>query len=185
MSLEVYGPVTAQFEDIFLNDKDRQLRVRFNPKVSSFKTTVLETKTDTIGGKYPFFFRNGNVGYKEFPINGLISYWMDEQEDFISRSALGLDGDTKLPTTNLTDYNIAAERKMKLEVLNWLNNGKPKLFRSPTEGNYLVRLMNVSLTPEDKLSRMIHSFSATAYECGSTDMESLRENDIIPEVSNG
>lgn len=177
--------VTSNFEDIFLSDKDRQLRVRFNPKISSFKTTIIETKTDTIGGKYPFFFRNGNVEYKEFPINGLISYWMDEQEDFISRSALGLDDDTKLPTTNLTDYNIVAERKMKLEVLNWLNNGKPKLFRSPTEGNYLVRLMNVSLTPEDRLSRMIHSFSATAYECGSTDIESLRKNDIIPEVNNG
>ena len=185
MLLEVYGPVTIKFEDIFLSDKDRQLRIRFNPKVPSFKTTVLESKTDTIGGKYPFFFRNGNVEYKEFPINGLISYWMDEQEDFISWSTLGLDDDTKLPTTNLTDYNIAAERKMKLEVLKWLNNGKPKLFRSPAEGNYLVRLMNVSLSPEDKLSRMIHSFSATAYECGPTTTESLRENGIIPEVDNG
>jgi hypothetical protein len=31
--------------------------------------------------------------------------------------------------------------------MNWLNNGKPKLFRSPSEGNYIVRLMSVSLTP--------------------------------------
>jgi hypothetical protein len=48
-------------------------------------------------------------------------------------------------TTNLTSYNITAERIFKLAVLEWLNNGKPKLFRSPTEGNYIVRLLNVSL----------------------------------------
>ena len=29
--------ITANFEDIFLSDGKRQLRVRYNPKVSSFK----------------------------------------------------------------------------------------------------------------------------------------------------
>jgi len=48
--------------------------------------------------------------------------------------------------------------------LEWLNNGEPKLFRSPGEGNYIVRLMNVSLSPEDTLGRMLHNFSCTAYE---------------------
>jgi hypothetical protein len=45
-----------------------------------------------------------------------------------------------------------------LEVLEWLNNGEAKIFRSPTEGNYIVRLMNVSLTPNDTLGRMLHTF---------------------------
>jgi len=36
-----------------------------------------------------------------------------------------------------------------MAALDWLNDGKPKLFRSPAEGNYLVRLMNASLTPND------------------------------------
>jgi hypothetical protein len=71
------------FEDMFLSDGKRQLRVQFNPKVSSFKTTLLESKIDTIGGKYPFFFRNGNVRYKEFPISGLISTLMDTEEEFM------------------------------------------------------------------------------------------------------
>ena len=66
--------------------------------------------------------------------------------------------------TNLTSDNIYLERNFKLEVLEWLNNGKPKIFRSPTEGNYIVRLMNVSLSPTDSLNRMIHTFSCTAYE---------------------
>jgi len=76
------GTVKADFEDAFLFDGERQLKIRFNPKVSSFKTTLLESKIDTIGGKHPIFFRNGTTEYKEFPISGLISFHMDENARF-------------------------------------------------------------------------------------------------------
>jgi hypothetical protein len=85
----------------------------------------------------------------------------------------------KIRTSNLTDYNMAAERAFKLAVLEWLNNGKPKLFRSPAEGNYVVRIMNVSLSPDDKLSRMLHTFSATGYECAAADYETLEKMNLV------
>ena len=50
--------ITAEFEHMFLSDGEKQLKIKYNPKVSSFKDTILEQKTDTIGGKYPFFFKN-------------------------------------------------------------------------------------------------------------------------------
>ena len=59
------------------DDGKKQLKIRFNPKVSSFKNDIQEQKIDTIGGKYPFIFRNGIVCYKEFPISGLISFQQD------------------------------------------------------------------------------------------------------------
>ena len=175
--------ITPQFEDIFLSDSERQLKIRFNPKVSSFKDTILEQKQDTIGGKYPFFFRNGQVKYKEIPISGLISYFMDDEEMFISLEDIGLVKDDK--TINLTNDNFAAERKFKLEVMDWLNNGKFKLFRSPSEGTYVVRLMNVSLSPNEQLGRMLHTFSATGYEClDSSDYDSLQKNNVINPFTN-
>jgi hypothetical protein len=70
----ISNTVVADYEDMFLYDGSVQLKVRFNPQVNTFKTDILETKTDTIGSKYPFVFRNGTVCYKEFPISGLISY---------------------------------------------------------------------------------------------------------------
>ena len=225
-SNEVY----ADFEDAFLFDGERQLKIKYNPKVSSFKNDILESKTDTIGSKYPFIFRNGHVNYKEFPISGLISYWSDDEELFMKMEDIGIDDISKVlramtvrneisiahvkyvynydadnvliygdediktrdqqnardelvelyennrkyavekflsknyKTTDLTNYNIAAERRFKLEVLEWLTNGKPKLFRSPNEGNYIVRLLNTSLTPTDSVGRMLHTFNSTAYE---------------------
>lgn len=219
--------VYADFWDMFLFDGEKQLKVAYNPQVSSFKSTILENKQETIGNKYPFIFRNGNVNYKEFPVQGLISYLEDEQELFLTNKDLGLDTNnftrestvidghapskaylqalkyagidpdgltesyentkefrtefqTKLfRTTNLEDYNIAAERIFKLAVLDWLNNGKPKLFRSATEGNYLVRLLNNSLSPQTTVGRMLHEFSSTAYEIADTSYESLNTYGII------
>lgn len=173
--------VNVDFEDMFLYDGKKQLKIRFNPKVSSFKSTILENKQDTIGGKYPFIFRNGYVNYKEFPISGTISYLGDEIGIFLDKnkylkneevmdlldSSSNINGDLSdfYNSTNQTRENVYNERQFKMEVLNWLTNGKPKVFRSPVEGNYLVKLMNVSLTPlSDGIGRMIHNFSATAYE---------------------
>lgn len=164
--------VMADFEDMYLYDGERQLKLRFNPNVSSFKNDLLESKTDTIGSRYPFIFRNGNVKYKEFPITGLISYLMDDQAFFLDKIKLG---PLEMETTDLISENVRAERIFKLEVMEWLNNGKPKLFKSPTEGNYLVRLMNVSLQPNAVTGRMLHTFSSTAYEIGNTSYQTLEE----------
>jgi hypothetical protein len=138
-----------------LFDGKRQLKIQFNPKVSSFKTVMLENKKTTLGNKYPFIFRNGSVAYKEFPINGLISLLIND-DNF---SDIEYIEDSKTVKTDITDNNITSERLFKLEVLNWLNNGEVKLFKSPQEGNYIVRLMNVNFTPIDQISRMLHNFS--------------------------
>ena len=184
--------ILVDFEDAFLFDGERQLKIKYNPKVSSFKTTILESKSDTLGSKYPFIFRNGNVEYKEFPISGLISYLMDDEDLFTvkandktleSRSSTVSNKSHRNKeiekTTDLTGTNIYNEREFKMEVLNWLNNGKVKLFRSPSEGNYMVRLMNVSLAPNDTVGRMLHTFSATAYEVAEYDYNNLNKYNMI------
>ena len=167
--------IYADFEDAFLFDGKRQLKIRYNPKVSSFKKDLLETKTDTIGGKHPFIFRNGRVYYSEFPISGLISYQMDEENLFLSEEDYGLTE----KTTNLTGENIAAERVFKMKVLEWLTNGEPKVYRSPAEGNFVVRLMNSSLSPNDTVGRMLHTFSSTAYEIAECNYTTLGEMGFI------
>lgn len=176
--------ITADFEDMFLFDGKRQLKIRFNPKVSSFKSTVLESKMDTLGGKYPFVFRNGNVEYKEFPIAGLLSLISDPNELFLEgvqskqllyRSEAIGDEYINPGDTHVTMDNIRRERQFKMEALSWLTNGQPKLFRSPGEGNYIVRIMNVSMTPVDLVGRMLHNFNSTAYEIAECNFDNLNK----------
>jgi hypothetical protein len=68
---------------MYLIDPDgSQLKIKYNPNISSFKNTILETKIDTIGGNFPFIFRNKKVKYKEMNISGLLSYLSDEDQLF-------------------------------------------------------------------------------------------------------
>ena len=192
--------VYADFDDMFLYDGERQLKLRLNPQVSSFKTQLAESRSETIGSKYPFFFRNARVGYKTFPISGLVSMRTDDNEFFVNyediiREDFIADRDATDTVeskkkwskvynhTNLLSENFASERLFKLEVLDWLNNGKVKLFRSPGEGNYLVRVMDTSLSPNAQIGRMLHTVSTTAYECADCIYEKLVEYGIIKNVS--
>ena len=39
--------VYSDFEDAFLYDGNKQLKIKYNPKIASFKADILETKIDT------------------------------------------------------------------------------------------------------------------------------------------
>ena len=177
--VEMIIPIKVYFEDAFLYDGNRQLKIRFNPTISSFKSVVAETKKTTLGRKYPFILRNGILNYKEFPINGLISYQMDNDELFISKKDLELQWRDPSSFTDITDENLNYERRFKLAVLDWLNNGEIKLFKSPQEGTYIVRLTNVSLSPNTQLGRMLHTFSCTASEVSDFDISALNNYSLL------
>ena len=175
-SNKIYSEIIqADFEYAFLYDGKRQLKIKYNPKMTKFTNTRLEQKIDTIGGKHPFIFRNGQVNYNEFPVGGLISYFMDEEQMFMSEEEFSAQD----KTTNYTVDNIVQERTFKMKVLEWLNNGEPKIFRSPTEGNFIIRLLKVSLNPETKLGNLLHNFSGTAYEIADYNYQNLRNYNFI------
>lgn len=184
----------VNFEYSFLYHNGVQLRLQFNQKVNSFKHTVLSSKQDTLGDKYPHLTRNGYAYYAEFPISGLISlhmdsdqtffnlnddgYWYDDNKVVPSDKYLDVDGDRKFDL-NLTHDNIYVERRFREKVEEFLNNFDYKLYKSPTEGNIVVVLQNVSLTPNATLGRMIFDFSATAYEVMDNTLQNLNEFGII------
>ena len=82
-------------------------------------------------------------------------------------------------STALNDNNIFIERKFREKVEEFLSDGNYKLYKSPTEGNLLIDIINVSMTPNDTLGRMIFEFSGTAYEVGDTSIENLNRYGII------
>lgn len=184
LSVITSKPTMALLEDMFLSDETRTLRIKFNPQVSSYSRTLMESSSQTIGSKYPFIKRNGNVNYRQFSISGLISHFMDEEELFTSREEL-YNGHTALyeeynSNNRINDYNdFILERKFREKVEEFLYDGKVKLFKSTPEGTLLVRLMNVSLNPEQSLGRMLYSFSATAYEIDEVNLNTLKKYEIL------
>lgn len=164
-------PVMIVFQDIFLSNDKMQIKVKYNPSISSFQTVISESRTETLGGQYPIIRRNGNLKYKTFPISGLITAFCDEEGLFLNKENIY---GTETLINLYQDYNeenqideykdFIYEREFREKIMEFLYDNSIKLFRSTTEGNILVKIMDVSFSPNESLGRMLYTFSATAYE---------------------
>ena len=169
----------------FLEENNKQLKITFDPNISTFSNRVNDFKIETVGGKFPFISRNAAVQYRTFAITGTIASDMDDhelffnQDNYYNKKYFGDDSTLYLADKyreiaserGLYHRNFILEKDFRNEVLKFLGNGKPKLFKSATEGNIIVRLTDVSITPNQTLSRLICSFSATVDEIDDATME--------------
>lgn len=174
------------FEDSFLVGKDgQQLKITYDNTLDSLKYTQYISKTDTIGSKYPFIRQNATTCYKTFPISGLITFLQDENELFISKDDLFINNQIRAlydeynNRENITKYNdYIRERKFREKVMEFLIKDDVKLYRSTTEGNILIKLMDVSFAPKTELGRYLYSFSATAVECEECNIDNYSKYNI-------
>lgn len=185
--VEIY----PEFYDMLILRQDKQLAIRFDDKIQSLKPVVNRVKIDTLGGKYPRFAENARMNYKQFQISGIVSAeadfnrkFMDETDETWEYNLESYDdnigniwqvrNDTLVESTEnpvkesfhdtYLHNNWYWEREFREQATKWLNDGEPKLFRSMTEGNLLVILTDINLTPNETLGRRLYNFSATAYE---------------------
>lgn len=164
----------------------KQLKLKYDFQISSYKTNISESKTDTLGSQYPYIRRNGNLYYRSFPITGTITEYMDEASLLTDTSEM-FDGYYNYYTTfknSETDeyvnrYDYITERKFREQVEEFLYNAKPKLYKSMQEGNIFIKLMEVSLTPKNELGRLVYSFSGTAYEIDKADIKTFDSYSLI------
>lgn len=177
----ITNPIMRNFNYSFLLGKDnQQLKLKFDNTMPNFKYQIYDSKTDPIGAKFTSIARNANTYYKTFPINGLISFNMDEAELFCNKRVIYNYTDIielykNYNTDNgIEQYDYIYEREFRNKVLEFLQDGEFKLFKSPTEGNIIIRLTEVSCVPNQTLGRLIYSFSATASEMDEPTMENYK-----------
>jgi hypothetical protein len=178
-------PVSVSLEDCFLVKNNTQLKLRFDPSVTNFRRVVKDSVIETIGSKYPFVIRNGHIKYHSFSYGGLISCQMDNNNIFTSYGELfpyetlrqlNLNRNSEENINSYNDYLL--ERKFREKVMDFLTDPQPFLFRSPTEGNMIVKLTDVSFTPNATLGRMIYSFSGSFTEVADNTVENYDYYDI-------
>lgn len=190
--IQIRQPIMIVFDDIFLIDRQQQLKVKFDPQVNNYSHVVSQTLTQTIGSKYPFIRRNGNTDYRTFSLNGTISYLMDLREDGMKASPselYGMDQNKNdiylnyyVPFNNSNGINIyndsVRQRDFREKVIQFLYRNTVKLYKSTTEGNLLVKLMNISFTPNNTLSRHIYSFTCTAQQVDDFNIQNCNKYGI-------
>ena len=179
------NPIMMILDYAYLTTANRQLKMSFNQTVSSLTKVVMDTTTSTIGAKYPFIKRNANVEYLQMPISGLISFNDDIDGLFYSRAELlGANNisayDIYNEANSITNLNdVVYERAFREKVLDFLNDNAVKLYRSPTEGNILIKLTGISLSPVTGVGRLIYSFNATAIEIADNNIKNYEKYEII------
>lgn len=175
----VEGPILSVFDHAFLTGEGTQLCVKFNPNISGFKHNVSDNITTTIGGQFPYISRNGSMHYRSFSLSGTIAYEMDAEHQFSSRTSIYGDWINVYGSYFVNHYynqrnDRITQRKFRELVETYLYDDIPKLFRSTPEGNILVRITDVNLTPNNQLGRMIYDFSCTATEIGDCTIDNYK-----------
>ena len=170
--------IHCDFYGSLFSDKNKTLKITFNFQPTNRANAMNRTKVDTLGGQYPIFTQNSKLKYHTYSINGRISS-EDGGELFLPRKEVfgneyynyRYNPETTSPH-NAECQGIKSnndwlyEREYRDAAEEWLNNGKPKLFRSMTEGNMVVILDSVTMTPDTVLGRRLYDFNATMYEIG-------------------
>ena len=172
-------PLMMEFEYSYLvGQNGQQLKLKFNNQVSNFQRKISESQIETIGNKYPFVRRNGYMDYKQFPLTALISHFTDEDGLMINRNDMYSSTTLELydawnNENRITPWNdVTYERDFREKVQDFLMDGTPKLFRSPTEGNILVQLTGITFAPFTS-ARYLYSFSCTANEIADCTISNL------------
>ena len=228
--------ILCEFEDVFLTEKSlvetyegselvsregKQLKIKYDPVVSSFKYQTAESRTETLGSRYPYIRRNATLYYRTFPISGLVTRYMDDSNKQLFIEDVDLfGGQTSVNVSRARrqnrlnsiydrdpsvyqhregerwengelvsqtepiyyDYNeqydYYHERIFREAVQDFLYNANPKIYRSETEGNILIKLMDVNFTPVQELGRLLYRFTATAYEIDEPSLENFEKYGI-------
>ena len=148
---------------LYLSRGGSKFEIRYNPKVSNFKYSVQEQNIQTLGSVYPFIRRNGMQCFRQFNIEGMISARVENDLKF-----------------NSFADEVEGEKTYRDSLVSFLYNEAPVVFSSATEGEMIVRLMNVSLTPNVQLGRRIYSFTAQAIEVAEFTQENVAKYCNVP-----
>ena len=124
------------------------------------------------------------MNYMQIPISGMISSEMDEENLFTSKEEI-YGKQYNLYKQYNEDNNISIhndwiyEKEFRNKVEDFLYNEDVKILRSPTEGNFLVKIMDISLSPNTTLGRRLWTFNGTAYEIDDFTLDKCEEYGIL------
>lgn len=175
-------------ENAILNYKQFSIKGMISAEADAYQK-FLEKKEVYSGNlnNYYSVYKENN-GIKDLARNDFQKWIKDTVQDYPENNIVG---DTNYRFLTTTENDWMWEREFREELVEWLNDGEPKLYRSMPEGSMVVMLTDVNLTPMQGRSRLNWDFTATVYEIAEADsLELLDSLGIyktvkLPEVTQG
>lgn len=145
--------VTAEFEGVFLSNKEDNYELLYNLDLTSIENNLSNATFIPLNSKFPVVV-SGTTDYTSFGVSAL----------FIS--ADGVD--------DVGNLNLRMERARKENLLTFLKDGKPKVYR---DGHGRLKLVMVVGSPTENPSKVkggISDFSVNFVEIGGMDADTLK-----------
>lgn len=175
-------------ENAILNYKQFSIKGMISAEADAYQK-FLEKKKVYSGNLNNYYSAyKENSGIKDLARNDFQEWIKDTSRDYPQSNMVG---DTSYRFLTTTENDWMWEREFREELVEWLNDGEPKLYRSMPEGSMVVMLTDVNLTPMQGRSRLNWDFTATVYEIAEADsLELLDSLGIyktvkLPEVTQG
>lgn len=198
---EFYDTVTTFDGFWLLGEEDYQFSFIYNGVIGEISHVKPVDIIETIGGKYPYIVRSSELDYRRYQFSGTLTSHQDVLGLFASENysvAISPDptvpisyvelkyGDEKLLNckNDLEEMQdgMVMQRLWRDKISKWLNDGEPKIMKSEAQGNMLVHLSNVSITPNETLAGLISDFSCTVTEIGPLTEKSLQKYKLRKKV---
>lgn len=175
-------------ENAILNYKQFSIKGMISAEADAYQK-FLEKKKVYSGNLNNYYSAyKEHSGIKDLVHNDFQEWIKDTSRDYPQSNMVG---DTSYRFLTTTENDWMWEREFREELVEWLNDGEPKLYRSMPEGSMVVMLTDVNLTPMQGRSRLNWDFTATVYEIAEADsLELLDSLGIyktvkLPEVTQG
>lgn len=155
----ISDPVKADFEAIFLSDKENNYALLYNVSSDSINHNISSVAVELLNSQYPVVI-DGNLNYKSGGITALfVSADTEDRKD--------------------GKVTINAEYLGRKRLMDFIKNRKPKVLRQPNGETMLIRVVN---TPQEIPEGQIEGLASVQFnfvEVGGMDFDTLRANDIL------
>lgn len=159
----VSDEITTKFEGVFISDKDSNYQLLYDIELSGIENVRASAMFEPQNSRYPIV-AYGNLDYTTFDITST----------FISAETFDGGGN---------NINIRMERLGKDNLLRFMKNGKPKIYR---DQNGDLKLVSVVGNPRETPYNNVHGIAKLSFslvEIGDTDSETLKANNMLEGLS--
>lgn len=195
------GAITSFFDVVttfdgfwLLGEKDEQFSFIYNGKIGEINHVKPRDMVQTIGGEYPYFVTSSELNYRQYTFSGTLTSHQDVLGILASKHystaispnptvpvsyvELKYGDESKLNLKNDLEEGqngMVMQRLWRNKIVKWLNDGKPKILKSEAQGNMLVMLTDIKVTPNETTFGLISDFSCTVTEIGGLDEKALQK----------
>lgn len=175
-------------ENAILNYKQFSIKGLISAEADAYQKFLKKKQvySGNLANYYSVYKENHDI--KDLARNDFQDWIKDTSSDYPGNPIMG---DTSYRFLSTTENDWMWEREFREELVAWLNDGEPKLYRSMPEGSMVVMLTDINLTPMQGRARQGWDFTATVYEIAEADslelLDSLGiyETTKLPEATQG